>query len=267
MHLQLLVSSREILTFDAVLLVVIVPQLVPLKYVSTTLGAHKSVSNTIRRYDNSLIPRFQLEQTGSVIMQTLAGLALDTKHQPSPGKNIPDVPSRDGLAAIQYLLNAFVLLNVFQFLVLMTLAHLDRRRKAAVATVADFYGSSGELITDDHNEDPLDSPNNLEGAEGSICLSLSARGRPVPSAASPEESRPLLVSDAESSLFATDAAEPNSSPPVTPGDPPKTNQVKRGELFAGLSAALVVFAWVLFLVTAWLRLRSKAEREAATIAS
>jgi len=30
----------------AVLLVVIVPQLVPLKYVSTTLGAHKSVSNT-----------------------------------------------------------------------------------------------------------------------------------------------------------------------------------------------------------------------------
>lgn len=30
----------------AVLLVVIVPQLVPLKYVSTTLGAHKSVSST-----------------------------------------------------------------------------------------------------------------------------------------------------------------------------------------------------------------------------
>ncbi|KIM85235.1 hypothetical protein PILCRDRAFT_817238 [Piloderma croceum F 1598] len=233
--------------FSPLLLVVIVPQLVPLKYVSTTLGAHKS-----------------LEQTGSVIMQTLAGLALDTERQPSPGKNVPDVPSRGGLAAIQYLLNVFVLLNVFQFLVLMTLAHLDRRRKAAVATVADIYGSSGELITDDYN---VDSPNNPEDAEGSIHLSLSARGGPVRPAASPEESHPLLVSDAERSLFATDAAEPNLSPPIPPGDPPKTKQVKRGELFAGLSAALVVFAWVLFLVTAWLRLRSKAEREAATIAS
>jgi hypothetical protein len=55
---------------------------------------------------------------------------LIAKRQPSPGKNIP---SRGGLEAIQYLLNAFVLLNVFQFLVLMTLAHLDRRRKAAAA--------------------------------------------------------------------------------------------------------------------------------------
>ena len=195
-------------------------------------------------------------------MQTLAGLALDTKHQPSPGKNIP---SRGGLEAIQYLLNAFVILNVFQFLVLMTLAHLDRRRKAAAATVADIYGSSDELITDMFNEDPLDSPNNPEGAEGSIRLSLSARGGPVPSAVLPEESHPLLVSDvSERSLLVADAAEPNSSPPIPPGDPPKTNQVKRGELFAGLSAALVLFAWVLFLVTAWLRLRSKAEREGAT---
>jgi hypothetical protein len=197
-------------------------------------------------------------------MQTLAGLALDAKRQPSPGKNIP---SPGGLEAIQYLLNAFVLLNVFQFLVLMTLAHLDRRRKAAAATVADIYGSSDELITDMFNEDPLDSPNNPEGAEGSIRLSLSARGGPVPSAVLPEESHPLLVSDVERSLFAADAAEPNSSPPIPPGDPPKTNQVKRGELFAGLSAALVLFAWVLFLVTAWLRLRSKAEREAGTTAS
>jgi hypothetical protein len=117
------------------------------------------------------------------------------------------------------------------------------------------------------NEDPLDSPNNPEGAEGSIRLSLSARGGPVPSAVLPEESHPLLVSDVERSLFAADAAEPNSSPPIPPGDRPKTNQVKRGELFAGLSAALVLFAWVLFLVTAWLRLRSKAEREAGTTVS
>ena len=35
---------EHILTQASVLLVVVVPQLVPMKYVSTTLGAHKSVS-------------------------------------------------------------------------------------------------------------------------------------------------------------------------------------------------------------------------------
>lgn len=225
-------------------------------------------------YDISLIPRsLKLEQTGSVIMQTLAGLALDTRRQSPPGKEIPAFPSRGSLAAIQYLLNAFMLLNVFQFLVLMTLAHLDRRRKAAVATVADVYGSSGELITDDYNDDQLDSPEsadhagNAEDAEGAIRLSLSDRGRPVPSSVSPKDSRSLLISDAERSLFAEGPAEPNSSPSIPRSDPPKTNQVKRGEFFAGLSAALIVFAWALFLITAWLRLRSKAEREGTTTAS
>jgi hypothetical protein len=43
--LQLLASLASVIYYVAVLLVVIVPQLVPLKYVSTTLGAHKSVSS------------------------------------------------------------------------------------------------------------------------------------------------------------------------------------------------------------------------------
>ena len=36
----------QIINHTAVLLVIVVPQLVPMKYVSTTLGAHKSVSDT-----------------------------------------------------------------------------------------------------------------------------------------------------------------------------------------------------------------------------
>ena len=36
-----------VLTEFSVLLVVLVPQLVPMKYVSTTLGAHKSVSRSL----------------------------------------------------------------------------------------------------------------------------------------------------------------------------------------------------------------------------
>ena len=36
----------QIINYTTVLLVIVVPQLVPMKYVSTTLGAHKSVSGT-----------------------------------------------------------------------------------------------------------------------------------------------------------------------------------------------------------------------------
>jgi hypothetical protein len=40
-------------------------------------------------------------------------------------------------------------------------------------------------------------------------------------------------------------------------------EVRRGEFFTCVSVTLVVFAWVLFLVTAWLRLRSKVEQGGA----
>jgi len=246
-----IVSFGTGIGFSPLLLVVIVPQLVPLKYVSTTLGAHKS-----------------LEQTGSVIMQTFAGLVLDTNSTSSPGKDNTDSPSRGGLAAIQHLLNTFLFLNISQLLALMALAHLDRQRKAAVALAASIDGSLGESMSNEFYEDESSSPKiaryaeddaeDDEGGEGSIRLPLSAREGTLPPATSPEQRLPLLVSDTERSHFAEDRVDPN---PRLPGTvPQKTKQARRGELFAVLSAALIVFAWVLFMVTAWLRLRSKAER-------
>ncbi|KAL4070961.1 MFS general substrate transporter [Scleroderma citrinum] len=85
------------LGFSPLLLVVIVPALVPLKYVSTTLGLHKS-----------------LEHAGSTIVQVLAGMWLD-KRKPLSGQ-------LDG--TIQYLLLTFLLLNILQILVLIVLAYL-----------------------------------------------------------------------------------------------------------------------------------------------
>ena len=38
-------------------------------------------------------------------------------------------------------------------------------------------------------------------------------------------------------------------------------EVKRGKLFASLSAGMVVLAWVLFLATSFIKIRSKRERE------
>lgn len=88
--------------FSPLLLVIIVPALVPLKYVSTTLGLHKS-----------------LEHVGSTITQVLTGIWL--------AKGKPISKQRDG-SAIQYLLLTFWLLNILQIIVLIVLAHLYRNR-------------------------------------------------------------------------------------------------------------------------------------------
>ncbi|KAF8642248.1 hypothetical protein AX16_009523 [Volvariella volvacea WC 439] len=88
--------------FAPLLLVLLVPEIVPAKYISTALGVHKS-----------------LEQTGSTIFQTLAGLALDF-HEVKEGK------SRH--SAIQSLLNTFLLLNVLQLISIVTMAQLQQQR-------------------------------------------------------------------------------------------------------------------------------------------
>ncbi|KAF8078597.1 major facilitator superfamily domain-containing protein [Lyophyllum atratum] len=95
--------------FSPLLLVVLVPKIVPPKYVSTALGAHKS-----------------LEQTGSTIFQTLAGLALDTRE---------NAGGRSSDAALQHLLCIFLILNVLHLFSVLGLAGLQRR-KAQESTVA-----------------------------------------------------------------------------------------------------------------------------------
>lgn len=93
--------------FAPLLLVMLVPRIVPLKYVSTALGAHKS-----------------MEQTGSTLFQTLAGLVLDIKGKGS------------GPAAAQSLLDAFLILNVFQLLSIVWLIFLEKHKERWVTISA-----------------------------------------------------------------------------------------------------------------------------------
>ncbi|KAJ7487628.1 major facilitator superfamily domain-containing protein [Mycena galericulata] len=86
--------------FSPLLLVLLVPKIVPLKFISTALGAHKS-----------------LEQTGATIFQTLAGLWMDKAR-----KRNPDGSSTQGL------INAFLFLNVLQLLSILGVAYLQHRR-------------------------------------------------------------------------------------------------------------------------------------------
>ncbi|KAG6381197.1 major facilitator superfamily domain-containing protein [Boletus reticuloceps] len=140
-------SSRCCADPAVVLLVVIVPNIVPLKYVSTTLGVHKAVSDTMYRTIQMIIcPRRQLEHTGSTISQTLAGILLDSEG-PGRGSNLP---------SIQHLLYAFLFFNVLQLVSLKGLSHLDnyrRRRRAQDPSYSDdLLSPSSSASTHDLQE-------------------------------------------------------------------------------------------------------------------
>jgi len=182
------------------MLVVIVPTIVPLKYVSTTLGVHKA-----------------LEQTGITIVQTLAGIWLDN---PKP---IPGTPNPEDTIAIHYLIYAFLLLNVLQFISLAGLAHLDKRRRGR-----DQHPYCPEELM--VNPPPDSAPVELSPERTSLL------------------SHPALVSDHD--LAAWDPAH----------NVCRRSERRRGRIYAWLSALLICFAWALFLGTAWLRLRSREDR-------
>ncbi|KAJ7630967.1 hypothetical protein FB45DRAFT_917097 [Roridomyces roridus] len=76
-----------------VLLVLLVPKIVPDKFISTALGAHKS-----------------LEQTGATIFQTLSGLQMDKARREHP----------DG-SSTQGVINMFLSLNILQLLAILVL--------------------------------------------------------------------------------------------------------------------------------------------------
>ncbi|KAI0365233.1 MFS general substrate transporter [Pilatotrama ljubarskyi] len=246
--------------FSPLLLVVIVPRIVPLKYVSTTLGAHKA-----------------LEQTGSTIFQTLAGLALDIKSKKSAEKLLPiDGDDRD----IQYLLNAFLILNLFEILGIIGLARLDRKQKEATARrmssllPSTIEESDEETDSPHHGKEPgsEDEHWQAESSEHSRHRRSSTLSRhlPLPSASTPEQSIPLLHGPSRTSTVRGSRYLVEAIVDTEPTDPPakvkvlRTKaEVRRGELFAVLCGVLIAFAWVLFMGTAWLKLRSREERGGA----
>ncbi|THH34084.1 hypothetical protein EUX98_g77 [Antrodiella citrinella] len=239
--------------FSPLLLVCIVPEIVPLKYVSTTLGAHKA-----------------LEQTGSTIFQTLSGLVLDVK---SKKPSTEFAASGDGDDTdMQYLLNTFIAMNVLQFVAIVALAHLDRKRKQAAARMeASLVPSPSDHDSDSDDSDagrakepveehePLISEAGQSGRMGTIRSITSLRRA---STSLPEAQIPLLRSPSRTSSA-------RSSRYLIPGVPLASSvalkfskgELRRGRVFAVMSVCMIAFAWLLFMGTAWYRLRSKEERD------
>ncbi|KAJ6610018.1 major facilitator superfamily domain-containing protein [Mycena sp. CBHHK59/15] len=177
--------------FSPLLLVLLVPKIVPTKFISTALGAHKS-----------------LEQTGATIFQTLSGLAMD-KAKKNPGAS-----------STQGLINTFVFLNLLQLLSIFGVAYLQRRKERT---------------------------SRIQRRSSSV--SFAHPGLP----ASSDPSRPLLEAPEPHRRYSSTGSR--IQPPLE-SDISK-REVRHGEVFAAMSASLIVFAWVLFLGTAWLKLGMK----------
>lgn len=183
------------------LLAVIVPRIVPLKYVSTALGVHKS-----------------LEQTGTTLAQTIAGLILDSAHKPG---------AKIGRTAMQYLLNTFLILNVGQLINILVLAYFQNRNPHAHQE----HGST------DSDRSPL--------------RPVTSRTRHSQHLSQASESDPLIGHEhhglhlrAQSSVHS-----------LRDGLHAK-RAIWRGTIMMVLCGVLIASAWVLFLGTAWFKLRT-----------
>ncbi|KAG2159888.1 major facilitator superfamily domain-containing protein [Suillus bovinus] len=195
----------------------LVPQLVPFKFVSTTLGVHKS-----------------MEQTGATIFQTIAGLVLDGDQRVKKGDQ----------DTTQQLLNVFLAFNVLQLLGIIGLSHLDSRRRQAAETLENTIRDEGGVERESEEE------STFTGGEGDI---LASEIGPL---SSQDPRKPLLGRRPRADSGAS--CLPSSCPPQGVRGHP---EIRRGRIFVCLCAMLISSAWVLFLSTAWLRLRSGQQRD------
>ncbi|KAF8843939.1 MFS general substrate transporter [Paxillus ammoniavirescens] len=202
-----IISFASGVGFSPLLLVIIVPTIVPLKYVSTTLGVHKA-----------------LEQTGSTIFQTLAGMWLDHAN------NRLESPEREDDDAIDYLLYAFLFLNVLQLISLAGLGHFDKCRRGR----------------DRHPYCPEDL---IVTSPDSASISSTQRDNSPQREQTPLFTHPIAIASDQNLA----AWGPGHNVYIC-------SEKRRGRIYACLSALLICTAWVLFLSIAWLRLRSKEER-------
>ncbi|TCD71510.1 hypothetical protein EIP91_008891 [Steccherinum ochraceum] len=219
--------------FSPLLLVCIVPEIVPLKYVSTTLGAHKA-----------------LEQTGSTIFQTLSGLVLDVKSKKPSAESLAS-PNGDE-TDMQYLLNTFVAMNVLQFLAIVVLAHFDRKRKQLAARrlnalLATPVVEEEESDSDDSHagraKEPVEPQEDItdSGRSAGTIRSIRSISMRRPSVSRPEQQIPLLRSPSQ-------ASSARSSRYLIPGVPPSQSvpfkfsksEIRRGRIFAMLSGCMIV---------------------------
>ena len=244
--------------FFPVLLVVIVPRIVPLEYISTTLGLHKSVSVSESTHISVLMYCLQLEHTGTTITQTLSGLWLDFEKK--EGKTgLLTIPSEKDGPRLQWLLNGFLFVNVLHLAAIWGLGYLnERKQNSQKETTVQSEAEGG----DEERRGESGSASGIDGPSSSPDLSPQSSIDPTPDG--DHTSSPLLRPRDASPVRRSYGTRPrprrlqqdiNLMGATTPAE------VRRGKLFALLCAMAVVFAWALFLITSFIKIRSRRERE------
>ena len=151
----------------------------------------------------------QLEQTGATIFQTLSGILLDMKG-PSDKRSE---------TALQYVLDAFLALNVGEFFTLVLLVYLLRRSSRTR------------------------SPSRASTVDARRTRISSGESQAL------EQETPLLNND---NIIRYSSADNRSSSRFSREI--SKSEVRRGKIMSLLSAAVIFLAWILFMTTAWVRL-------------
>ena len=235
------------------------PRIVPLEYISTTLGLHKSV-RALPLTDTLVLKHYlQLEHTGMTIIQTLSGLWLDFEKKKGDDSRSVTVLSEQGRSRLQWLLNGFLFVNVLHLIAIRGLAYLNERKQKTQKEAAAQNEGEEE---DEERRGVSGSASGID--EPLVSPDLSSQSPSDQTPAGEHTTSPLLRPVDASSVYQNYGTHPPPHRPqqdiilmgaTTPAE------VGRGKLFALLCAATVVFTWALFLVTSFVKIRSRRERE------
>jgi hypothetical protein len=236
-------------------LVVIVPRIVPLEYISTTLGLHKSVRALAPIC--TVVLRFcpQLEHTGTTITQTLSGLWLDSEKKEKTGSIA--APSEGGGSSLQWLLNGFLLVNVLQLVAIWGLGYLNEMKQSAQKEPA--------VQNNEEDEERRGAPDPASGID-ELVLSpdISSQGSSDQAPVGDHTASPLLHPRSTSPVYRSYGTRLRPQPSLRDANlmgAATPAEARRGKVFASLCAATVVFAWGFFLTTSFVKIRSRRERE------
>lgn len=202
---------------------------------------------------------------------------MDIKTKNSTESAAPSPVNGDALD-IQYLLNAFLVLNGFQLVSIIALARMYHRERKAAARGANALlppaaeeEAEEDILTRPVKEPvPVDEDDWQQTARSSpVGRRASILGEPSLSSPVPEQTIPLLRTPSGSASRSNSQYLISQRNSIVAAEDEDTLSVRviaskrtrrRGEIWAMLYGSMIVFAWGLFLVTAWLRLRSKEER-------
>jgi len=188
------------------------------------------------------------------ITQTLAGLWLDFgKKDEEKTRSVTVLLEKDG-PRLQWLLNWFLFVNVLHLVAIWGLGYLNERRQNARKEPPVRDEGEGE---DEGRWGASGSASEID--EHSVSQDLSSSDR---TPASDHTTSPLLHhSSSVYQSYGTHLRSRRAQPDTALVGATTPAEVRRGKLFASLCAATVVFAWGLFLITSFIKIRSRHKRE------